>query len=333
MRRGVLAGGAQTRQVLGGGNALGRGGGRDRLGAVLGGGRLRAVPYGFGGALLRGGERRLGQRRGEDRGDLGTGRGLRGTDAGEFLGPYGPGDPGPVEHPSLVRLGHQVLGLVVVAVGGLHGPEVDGDAVLLGGHQTGEQISVAGHQHHVGASTISGQLGELGVHSRIDALLRPAAVAAGQCAQPDRHPRHDAQPPVFGLRYAVGGAVEPVDTQQRAIRIGLGELAQALDEGGVVDGDAGTRRFAGEKTRGGAQQISGVHQDNAAVHAFHPLSGTSGSGRVRIGDCSGFPSSLPDHGRVNGRNSITGVAEPWSEGRQAPFTHRNDPKCGASLRM
>ncbi|CAM5437857.1 hypothetical protein SGRIM128S_03491 [Streptomyces griseomycini] len=45
--------------------------------------------------------------------------------------------------------------------------------------------------------------------------------------------------PVLGLRDAVGGAVEPVDAQQGLPRVGLGAFAQSLDEGRVVDGDAG----------------------------------------------------------------------------------------------
>ena len=165
-----------------------------------------------------GGERGLGQRRGEDRGDLGARGGRRRADAAELLGAYGLGDPGPVEDAALVGLGDQVLGLVVVAVGGLHGPQVDGDAVLLGGHQAGQQITVAGHEHHVGAGAVAGQLGQLGVHRGVHALLRPAPVAAGQRAQPDGHAGHDPQPAVLGLRHAVGGAVEPVDPQQRAAR-------------------------------------------------------------------------------------------------------------------
>ena len=213
----------------------------------------------------------LGQRRGEDRGDLGAGHGRRRADAGEFLGAYGLGDPGPVEHAPLVGLGDQVLGLVVVAVGGLHGPQVDGDAVLLGGHQPGQQIAVAGDQHDVGAGAVAGQFGELGVHGGVHALLRPAAVAAGQRAEPDGDPGHHAQPAVLGLGHAVGGAVEPVDPQQRPLRVGLGALAQPLDQGGVVDGDPGAGGLPGEQARGGAQQIPGVHQDDAAVHAFHPL--------------------------------------------------------------
>ncbi|GAA3489978.1 hypothetical protein GCM10018987_40610 [Streptomyces cremeus] len=162
---------------------------------------------------------------------------------------------------------------------------MDGDAVFLGGHQSGQQVAVAGHQHDVGAGAISGQFGELGVHGRVDALLRPATVAAGQGAQAHGHPRHDAQPPVLGLRNAVGRAVEPVDAQQGLLRIGLGAFAQALDEGGVIDGDARAGRLPGQQTRGGAQQVAGVHQDDAAVHAFHPLSGTSKNVR-RTGEIS-----------------------------------------------
>ena len=64
----------------------------------------------------------------------GRGHRRRRAHAAEILRADGPGDPLAVEHPPLVRLGHQVLGLVVVAVRGLHGPQVDGDAVLLGGH-------------------------------------------------------------------------------------------------------------------------------------------------------------------------------------------------------
>ena len=204
-----------------------------------------------------------------------------------------------VEHPPLVGLGDQVLGLVVVAVGGLHGPQVYGDAVLLGGHHARQQVAVAGDEHDVGAGAVAGQLGELGVHGGVHALLGPAAVAAGQGAEPDGDPGHHAQPAVLGLRDAVGGAVEPVDAQQGPLRVGLGAVAQALDEGGVVDGDTGTGGLPGEETGGGAQQIPGVHQDDAAVHAIHPLSGRF---------CFGLPSSLPDHARVNGPNSIFGVA-------------------------
>lgn len=274
-----------ARQVLRGGDApagmRGRGVGGvvdDRLRrAVAGGGRL-----GLRGPLGGGREGRLGQRRGEDRGDLGTGGGRRGAAAAVVLGPYGLGDPGPVEHPAFVGLGDQVLGLVVVAVGGLDGPQMHGDTVFLGRHQAGQQIAVAGHQDHIGAGAVSGQLGEFGVHRGVDALLRPPTVTAGECPQSHGHPRHDPQPAVFGLGYAVGGAVEPVDPQQRLRRIGLGPLTQALDQCRMVDGDAGTGGLSGQQTRGCSQQIAGVHQDDATVHAFHPLP------EIGMGSAQGF---------------------------------------------
>ncbi|BFO20701.1 hypothetical protein SHKM778_70890 [Streptomyces sp. KM77-8] len=146
----------------------------------------------------------VGQRRGEDRGDLRPGHRRRRAHTAELLGPDGLGDPRPVQDPALVGLGDQVLGLVVVAVGGLHGPQMNGDAVLLRGHHAGQQIAVAGDEHDVGAGAVAGQFGQLGVHGGVDALLRPAAVAAGQRPEPDGDPGHHAQPAVFGLRDAVG---------------------------------------------------------------------------------------------------------------------------------
>lgn len=180
---------------------------------------------------------------------------------------------------------------------------MDGDAVFLGGHQAGQQIPVAGHQDHIGACAISGQLGEFGVHRGVDALLRPPTVTAGERPQPHGHPGHDPQPAVFGLGYPVGGAVEPVDPQQRLRRIGLGSLTQTLDQRRMVDGDSGTGGLSGQQTRGCSQQIAGVHQDDATVHAFHPLP------EIGNGFCSGFPSSLPDGKGLDGRNSIIGVAD------------------------
>ncbi len=150
---------------------------------------------------------------------------------------------------------------------------MDGDAVLLGGHQAGQQVPVAGDQDDVGAGAVAGELGELGVHGGVDALLGPAAVAAGQGAQADGDAGHDAQPAVLGLWHPVGCSVEPVDAQQGLLGVGLGPLAQTLDEGGVVDGDAGAGGLPREKAGGGAQQIAGVHQDDAAVHAFHLFRG------------------------------------------------------------
>lgn len=179
---------------------------------------------------------------------------------------------------------------------------MDGDTVFLGGHQTGQQIAVAGHQDHIGAGAISGQFGQFGMHGGVDALLRPPPVTASERPESDGHPRHDAQPAVLGLRYPVGGAVEPVDPQQRLRRIRFGALAQALDQRRMVDGDTGTGGLSGQQTRGCAQQIAGVHQDDTTVHAFHPLPDLGN------GFCSGFPSSLPDSRRVDGRNSIIGVA-------------------------
>ena len=205
-------------------------------------------------APLGRGERGLGQRRREDRGDLGPRHGRRRADPAEFLGAYGLGDPRTVQHPPLVRLRDQVLGLVVVAVGGLHGPQVYGDAVLLGGHHARQQVPVAGDEDDVGAGAVTGQLGELGVHGGVDALLGPASVTAGQRTQTDGDPGHHTQPAVLGLRHAVGGAVEPVDAQQGPFRVGLGPVAQPLDQGGVVDGDTGTegspaRRLAAAPSR------------------------------------------------------------------------------------
>jgi len=188
---------------------------------------------------------------------------------------------------------------------------VDGDAVLLGGHHPRQQIAVAGDEDDVGAGAVAGQFGELGVHGGVDALLGPASVAAGQGAEPDGDPGHHTKAAVFGLGDAVGGAVEPVDAQQRPLGVRLGAVAQALDEGGVVDGDPGSGGFPREEGGGRSQQIAGVHQDDAAVHATHPLPGRF---------ASGLPSSLPDHAEVNGRNSIFGVAFRGIAGRQ-PLSH------------
>ncbi|GAA1920378.1 hypothetical protein GCM10009837_52030 [Streptomyces durmitorensis] len=73
----------------------------------------------------------------------------------------------------------------------------------------------------------------------------------------------------------------------------------------MIDGDPGPGGLAREETRGGTQQIPGVHQDDAAVHAIHPL-----SLEIPWKQWFGFPSSLPDQREVNGRNSIFGVAYP-----------------------
>lgn len=271
MLGGLGAGGPQRGQVLGGRYALGCG--HALLHAVLRVRGRRVLLSLVGGPLGGLRVRRLGQRRGQDRGDLGPGHGLRRADPAEFLGPYGLGDPRTVEDAPLVGLGDQVLGLVVVAVGGLHGPQVYGDSVLLGGHHARQQIAVAGHEDDVGAGAVAGQLGQLGVHRGVDALLGPPSVAAGQGAEPDGDPGHHAEPAVLGLGHPVGGAVEPVDAQQWPFGVRLGAFSQALDEGGVVDGDPGPRGLSGEKTRRGPEQIPGVHQDDAAVHAIHPLSG------------------------------------------------------------
>ncbi len=185
----------------------------------------------------RRGRTRAAARRGSRRSRGGARAGR--ADPAEFLGAHRLGDPGTVQDAALVGLGDQVLGLVVVAVGGLDGPQVDGDAVLLGRHHAGQQIAVAGDEDHVGAGAVAGQLGQLGVHGGVHTLLRPAPVTAGEGAEPDGDAGHHPQPAVLGLGHPVGGAVEPVDAQQGLLRVGLGALAQALDEGGVIDGDAG----------------------------------------------------------------------------------------------
>lgn len=280
MLGGLGTGGPQRCQVLGGRYSLG--GGYALLLAVLFGGHRRVFLLLVDGPPGRLRVRRLGQRRGQDRGDLGAGHGLRRADPAEVLGPYGLGDPRTVQDAPLVGLGDQVLGLVVVAVGRLHRPQVYGDSVLLGRHHARQQIAVAGDEDDVGAGAVAGQLRQLGVHGGVDALLRPPSVAAGQGAEPDGDAGHHAEPAVFGLRHPVGGAVEPVDAQQRPFGVRFGAFSQALDEGGVVDGDAGPRGLSGEKTRGGPQQIPGVHQDDAAVHAIHPLSGRFASGLLRV---------------------------------------------------
>ncbi|GGV50544.1 hypothetical protein GCM10010277_45240 [Streptomyces longisporoflavus] len=71
----------------------------------------------------------------------------------------------------------------------------------------------------------------------------------------------------------------------------------------MIDGDPGPGRLAREEARGRTQQIPGVHQDDAAVHAIHPL-----SLEIPWKQWFGFSSSLPDPAEVNGRNSIFGVA-------------------------
>src|SRR5690606_13761207 len=91
-RRGGLLGvrgtrAAQGRQVLRGGDAFGD---RGTLGRAVasGGGRVAGLLGGpFGGRCERG----VRQRRGQDRGDLGSGRGRRGARPGVLLGPHRPG--------------------------------------------------------------------------------------------------------------------------------------------------------------------------------------------------------------------------------------------------
>lgn len=179
---------------------------------------------------------------------------------------------------------------------------MDGDPVFLGGHQAGQQVAVAGDEYDVRAGPVAGELGELGVHGRVDALLGPAAVAAGQGAEADGDAGHDAQSPVLGLGHPVGCAVEPVDPQERLLGVGFGAFAQALDERRMVDGDPGAGRFSCEEARGGAQQVAGVHQDDAAVHAYHPLLPWGSSVSFAVSP------SLPDGNGLDGRNSIIGVA-------------------------
>lgn len=181
---------------------------------------------------------------------------------------------------------------------------MDSDAVFLGGHQAGQQIAVTGHQHHVGAGPVPGQFGELGVHRGVDALLRPAPVTAGESAEPDGHPGHHTKSAVLGLRYAVGGAVEPVDPQQRLLRIGLCQLTQAPDEARVVDGDAGTGGLPGQQTRGCTSKWP------ASTRTTQRSTRSTLFQKFGCGLCQGFPSSLPDGAGVDGRNSIIGVAEP-----------------------
>lgn len=312
---GDRGGGAERGEVLGGGDGLGPLGGGCRYGCSV-----RAGLGGGGGAVAGGfGEGGLGQGRGEDRGDLGAGGGRRGAESGEVAGADGAGDPGAVEHAAFVGLGDEVLGLVVVPVGGLYGPEVDGDAVFLGGHQSGEEVAVAGDEDHVGAGPVAGEFGEFGVHGGVDALLRPAAVAAGQGAEPDGDAAHDAQPAVLGLGDPVGGSVEPVDPQEGLLGVGLGAFAQALDEGGVVDGDAGAGGFPGEEARGGPQQVSGVHQDDASVHAFHPLP---------WGSSTGFPRVCPTARVLTAGTRSSAWRISRGASKAAPAAHANDPKCG-----
>lgn len=279
-------------------------------------GEIRGVPR-------RGGERRLREGRRQNRRDLRSRSGLRGTDPADLLGPHGFRDPGPVEHTPLIRLGDEVLGLVVVAVGGLHGPQVHGDPVLLRGHHAGQQIAVAGDEHDVGAGAVTGEFGQLGVHRRVDPLLRPAPVATGERTESHGHAGHHAEPAVLGLGHPVRCPVEPVDPQKWPLGVGFGALTQPLDEGDMIDGDPGPGRLPREETRGGPEQVTGVHQDDATVHAIHPLSlnyrrpevPRCRRSRVRLG----FPSSLPDHTGVNGPNSIFGVAD-RTNSRSGPLT-------------
>ncbi|WP_256961990.1 NYN domain-containing protein, partial [Streptomyces sp. NRRL B-24572] len=71
---------------------------------------------------------------------------------------------------------------------------VTGDGDLLPGLMSAKEHGVAGDEHDVGAGPVPGELGQLGVHGRVDALLRPASVAPGQGAEPDGDPGHHAQP-------------------------------------------------------------------------------------------------------------------------------------------
>ncbi|GAA2287822.1 hypothetical protein GCM10010431_00740 [Streptomyces kunmingensis] len=91
----------------------------------------------------------------------------------------------------------------------------------------------------------------------------------------------------------------------------------------MIDVDPGAGGLAREEAGGGPQKISGIHQDDAAVHAIHPLSPTYDSPdaltgrrpRIRFG----FPSSLPDRAGVNGPNSIFGVADAVNAGGVRPY--------------
>ncbi|GAA2444257.1 hypothetical protein GCM10010405_29750 [Streptomyces macrosporus] len=52
----------------------------------------------------------------------------------------------------------------------------------------------------------------------------------------------------------------------------------------MVHGDPGARGFPRQEARGGAQKVSGVHQDDAAVHAPPTLGTTGTTGATTVTD-------------------------------------------------
>ncbi|GGS13419.1 hypothetical protein GCM10010284_53640 [Streptomyces rubiginosohelvolus] len=100
----------------------------------------------------------------------------------------------------------------------------------------------------------------------------------------------------------------------------------------MVDGDAGTGGLSGQQTRGCAQQVAGVHQDDATVHGFHPLpelgNGSAARSSMTGSAYPGFPSSLPDRAGVNGRNWIIGVADPERKRKRKEEGARKRGHCG-----
>ncbi|GAA3172587.1 hypothetical protein GCM10017688_23750 [Streptomyces ramulosus] len=77
----------------------------------------------------------------------------------------------------------------------------------------------------------------------------------------------------------------------------------------MVHGDPGPGGFSGKQAGGGAEQVTGVHQDDAAIHDPPSSLEVLKSDRPPVRVSFGFPSSLPDRTGVNCRNSIFGVAD------------------------
>ena len=168
-----------------------------------------------------------------------------------------------------------------------------GKAIALGAARAGADVAITYRTNDEGAREVERAIRDLGRKSaviRLDVANDASMHALGPAVRTALG-RVDAWVNNAGADILTGPAASLSDAERLDLLLAVdlrgtihaswcaAELLGDQDEGGVIDGDSGTRRFPGEQARGGAQQISGVHQDNAAVHAFHPLSGTSGSGK------------------------------------------------------
>src|SRR5690606_35651457 len=157
----------------------------------------------------------------------------------------------------------------------------DADAEVLGVADDLREVLVAADQDRVGERAVAGEGHQVAVDLGVDAL----AAAGADAAEPQLEAGQFGQRVVLGGAAALDRGLVPVAAQEGQSGPFSGEVAQELQEPAEVPRDGVAMACAVHRHRAVGQQVAGVYEQRAAIHATPPFLNTGAHTRAQPAYC------------------------------------------------